>query len=243
MTPSVRVLGIIPARYESKRFPGKPLAQINGRSMIQRVWEQASLAKLDNLIVATDDDRIYEHVAQFGSVIMTSGQHQSGTDRCAEAVNRMDPDCGYDIIVNIQGDQPFIDPGIIDSLVRSVAEPDIEISTLSCPVSSSRDLLDPGVVKVVVDRNGHALYFSRSPIPFLQGHDPTRWSDQFPYKKHIGTYAFRRRVIDQLAQLPSGLLEVAEQLEQLRWLEHGYTIRVVEIEGDVKAVDRPEDID
>lgn len=242
MIPSVRTLGVIPARYGSKRFPGKPLVDIKGKSMIQRVWEQASLARLDALVVATDDERIYEHVAAFGTAMMTSPHHLSGTDRCAEVCDRLDPDCGYDVVVNVQGDQPFIDPDIIDRLLKSVAEPDVEISTLCCPITSSRDLLQPDIVKVVCTANSKALYFSRSPIPFVQGHDPRQWADTFSFKKHIGTYAFRRRVLSQLANLAPTPLEEAEQLEQLRWLEHGYAIDLVHINSDVKAVDTPEDL-
>jgi 3-deoxy-manno-octulosonate cytidylyltransferase (CMP-KDO synthetase) len=243
MTPSVRTLGIIPARYGSTRFPGKPLVDISGKSMIQRVWEQASLAKLDTLVVATDDDRIYEFVASFGTAMMTSPHHMSGTDRCAEVADRLDPDFGYDVVINVQGDQPFIDPDIIDRLILSVAEPDVEISTLCCPIKSSRELLDPASVKVVLATSGKALYFSRSPIPFVQGRDTSEWTESYSFKKHIGTYGFKRRVLSQVAALAATPLEGAEQLEQLRWLERGYSISVIEVTSEVKSIDRPEDLD
>lgn len=240
--PAVRTLGIIPARYGSKRFPGKPLAEIRGKTMIQRVWEQASLAKLDHLVIATDDDRIYEHAADFGVVVMTSPDHASGTDRCAEAAERVDPHGQYDVVLNIQGDQPFIDPEYIDRLVRTVAEPNVDVATLCCRLSSSRDLLDPAIVKVVVSINGTALYFSRSPVPYVQGHEPGEWTARFAFQKHIGTYAFKRRILSALSVLTTTPLEEAEQLEQLRWLEHGYTINLVDVPADILSVDRPEDI-
>jgi 3-deoxy-manno-octulosonate cytidylyltransferase (CMP-KDO synthetase) len=210
--------------------------------MIQRVWEQASLAGLDKLVVATDDARIYDHVSAFGHVVMTSPHHLTGTDRCAEAIEQVDPEYTCDVVINIQGDQPFIDPIVIMQLARAAAERDLDMSTLSCPIEQGPDLVNPAIVKVVVDANDEALYFSRSPVPFVQGIDRGAWLESHPFRKHIGTYAFKRSVLAQLGRLPSTPLEQAEQLEQLRWLEHGYAIYVHHIATDIRSIDTPEQL-
>ena len=210
--------------------------------MIRRVWEQASLAQVDALIVATDDDRIYDHVAEFGRVIMTSRAHASGTDRCAEVAAMMDRESAFDVVINIQGDQPFIDPALIDQVASACARDDVDIATLSVPITQVRDVMDAHIVKVVVSGNGRALYFSRSPIPFIQGKDKGDWVGSFPFQKHIGTYAYKRHVLTEIAALSPSPLEEAEQLEQLRWIEGGYSIAVIRSETDVRSIDKPEDV-
>ena len=234
------VVGIIPARYASTRLPGKALKPILGKPMIQRVYERSVQAKcLDLACVATDDDRIARAVEAFGGrAIMTSPEHPSGTDRLAEALQAVEAD----IVVNIQGDQPFIDPVMIEESVQPLLEdPLLEMATLMHPVSKAEDFEDTGVVKTVVDLAGNALYFSRSLIPFPQKGDPRRVFE------HVGLYVYRRAFLLMLAQLPPTPLEAIESLEQLRVLEHGYTIRVVETkcadnEFSGFSVDTPEDL-
>ncbi|HUW62617.1 MAG TPA: 3-deoxy-manno-octulosonate cytidylyltransferase [Candidatus Bathyarchaeia archaeon] len=216
-----RVVGLIPARYGSTRLPGKPLKPIRGKPMIQRVYEQcAGCRMLDSVWVVTDDARIVEAVEAFGGkAVMTRADHPSGTDRLAEAVKSI----SADVIVNIQGDQPFIDPVMIEEAVRPVLEDEaVELCTLMYPIARERDLADPGVVKVVVDLKGNALYFSRSLIPYARNQTGQRVFE------HVGTYVYRRETLLRIAQLPPTPLEQTESLEQLRWLEHAYRIRVVE---------------
>lgn len=216
-----RVVGLIPARYGSTRLPGKPLKPICGKPMIQRVYERcAGCSILDSVRVVTDDVRILEAVEAFGGkAVMTRPDHLSGTDRLAEAVKSMPAD----IVVNIQGDQPFIDPAMIEEAVRPLLEDEtVELCTLMYPITRERDLSDPGVVKVVVDLKGNALYFSRSLIPYARNKTGQRVFE------HVGTYVYRRDTLLRIAQLPPTPLEQTESLEQLRWLEHAYRIRVVE---------------
>ncbi len=218
---STKVAGIIPARYASTRLPGKALERIGGKPMIQRVFERCRLANtLDLVCVATDDDRIAEVVQGFGGrAIMTSPEHPSGTDRLAEAAQSLE----VDVIVNIQGDQPFIDPLMVEEVVQPLLdEPGLEMATLMHPISRQKDLDDPSVVKVVVDLHGNALYFSRSLLPYPQKHVPHQ------VYEHVGLYAYRKEFLLKLAQLPPTPLEQVESLEQLRVLEHGYRLRVVE---------------
>lgn len=241
MPSALRTLGVIPARYGSRRFPGKPLADISGKPMIQRVWEQASLAQLDKLVVATDDQRIFDRVTDFGgTALMTSQHHQSGTDRCAEALEEQKDYEHYDVVVNIQGDHPFVDPTIIDRLADACRV--AEIATASCPIRTVKELMEPSVVKVVMNEKGEAVYFSRAAIPYVQGQEPSRWLQSFPFRRHIGIYAFQRDALRQVSELPQSALELAEHLEQLRWLENGYAIHIVEIDAYVQSVDVPADI-
>jgi 3-deoxy-manno-octulosonate cytidylyltransferase (CMP-KDO synthetase) len=231
---------IIPARYASTRFPGKPLVQIAGKSMIQRVAEQAArTVGSDQVFVATDDHRIREHASGFARVVMT-GDHASGTDRCAEAARLSG--CSEGIVVNVQGDEPFIRPQQIQSLIQAFNDPSVNIASLMKPMHDPLFIHDSNNVKVVCRHNGDALYFSRQAIPAVRGSDPSVWGQEASFFKHIGVYAFRVQTLQELAALPTGLLEQAEALEQLRWLEQGYSIRMVETDFQSPAVDRPEDL-
>ena len=250
-------IGIIPARYASTRFPGKPLAMIAGKPMIQRVYEQARKA-LDSVVVATDDSRIYDAVLNFGGeVVMTSQNHKSGTDRCWEAFvkiseNSQVPLDEY-VVINIQGDEPFIDPLQIE-LVKAIFEDKtekVEIATLVSPFTRSdsiEDLLNPNTPKVAVSSvNNNALYFSRSVIPFLRGVEQSKWIEQIVndnlFYRHIGMYAYRADILKQLTALEQTKLEKTESLEQLRWLENGYKIKVASTDIQTHGIDTPEDIE
>jgi len=242
-----KVLGIIPARYASTRFPGKPLALIRGKSMIMRVYERAKeCSSLSRVIVATDDQRIFSHVSESGGeVMMTSAEHRSGTERIGEAVNLIraeEPGSVYDLVVNIQGDEPLLNPLQIDEVLKCFSDPSVQIGTLMKIITEKDELFNPNVVKLVTDRQGRALYFSRSPIPFLRGVPEQQWKDDHPYFKHIGIYAYRTEVLRELVSLPAATLELAESLEQLRWLEHGYRIQVEQTDTESVAVDTPEDL-
>jgi 3-deoxy-manno-octulosonate cytidylyltransferase (CMP-KDO synthetase) len=233
------VVGIIPARYDSKRLPGKPLVLIQGRPMIQHVYQRATqAATLERLVVATDDPRIQKAVAHFGGeVLMTSAEHQSGTDRVAEAARQsmLTDDA---IVVNIQGDEPLLRAEMIDSLVQNLKEnSDFPMATLAYPGTDKNDLADPGVVKVVIDARGRALYFSRSPIPACRDR-----SAPPPYYKHLGFYGYRNGFLQEFTKLSVGVLENLEKLEQLRALEHGFSISVVITPFDSISVDTPEDL-
>ena len=237
------ILGVIPARYASTRFPGKPLVSILGKSMIQRVYEQASLSPyLDKVIVATDDDRIVEHVKNFGgNVLMTSSAHASGTDRCFDVLSQLQDD--YSHVVNIQGDEPFIDPTQINLLCSVLKDSQSEIATLAISVNSHDLLFNDGEVKIVINGNNEALYFSRMPIPFLKGVKKEEWHLKFQYYRHVGIYGYRSDVLSKLAGLQTSSLEMAESLEQLRWIENGYKIKIAFTEFDSHCIDTPEDID
>ncbi len=237
----MNILGIIPARYSSSRFPGKPLVDIAGKSMIQRVYEQAKkCVHLTEVIVATDDVRIYDHVLAFGGmVIMTSPDHQSGTDRCAE-VALQHPQ--YDVIINIQGDEPYIDPEQISKLAACFNNADTQIATLVKKVQSEQELFNPNSPKVVINKLSEAVYFSRSPLPHIRGQEPQNWLNYYTYFKHIGIYGYRADILQQVTKLPVSSLEKAESLEQLRWIENGYRIKVAETELETFAVDTPEDL-
>lgn len=240
----MKFFGIIPARFESSRFPGKPLAMINGKPMIQRVWEQASLCGiLSGLVVATDDERIKTCVEQFnGRVIMTSGDHRTGTERCNEALSYMkDADPG-DVVINIQGDEPFIHPLQIEQLAGCFSCNDILIGTLYRKITSAKELHDPNVVKVIFDNDHKAIYFSRQALPYLRGKDPEIWPENGKYFKHIGLYAYKTAVLKKLIALPESVHERAESLEQLRWIDHGYSIHVRETEFESVAIDTPADL-
>jgi 3-deoxy-manno-octulosonate cytidylyltransferase (CMP-KDO synthetase) len=231
----LRILGVIPARYASVRFPGKALARIAGKTMLEHVFERASQARyLTGVVVATDDQRIYEEARGFGApVIMTRADHVSGTDRVAEVASARDAE----IIVNIQGDEPLIDPSAIDAAVLSLLDaPVVSMGTLKRRIEDPLDIDNPNVVKVVTDFAGRAIYFSRCPIPYARG------SETLTRFKHIGLYVYRRDFLLAYSDLPVGPLETAEKLEQLRALENGFTIRVVETEYESLGVDTPEDL-
>jgi 3-deoxy-manno-octulosonate cytidylyltransferase (CMP-KDO synthetase) len=235
-------IGVIPARYASTRFPGKPLTDILGMSMVERVFRQASkAASLSRVVVATDDRRIYEHVESFGGeAIMTSPLHASGTDRCAEVVHDLGINKG--IVVNIQGDEPFIDPSQIDLLVGVFDDEKVRIGTLVKRIVSLDDLHSDTVIKVVRGRDGRALYFSRSPIPHVRGAEVGQLLEKAAFLKHIGIYAYRADTLRELAALPVSPLEAAEGLEQLRWLENGHSIHLAETWHESNSVDTPEDL-
>lgn len=244
MTESKKYIGIIPARYASTRFPGKPLAIIQGKPMIQRVYDQASKV-LDVVYVATDDERIYKAVKEFGGrVIMTSPNHSSGTDRCAEAITLVEQELGeeFDVVLNIQGDEPFIEPQQISLLMECFERPGTQIATLAKRATLPDEVLNPNRPKVVMGTDQQALYFSRSPIPFLRGHEKENWPRLAEFYLHIGLYAFRKEVLLEVTRLPQSSLEKAESLEQLRWLENGFHVAVRITKYDSFGIDTPEDL-
>tara|TARA_B100000401_G_C52595599_1_gene619405 strand:- start:27 stop:767 length:741 start_codon:yes stop_codon:yes gene_type:complete len=234
--------GIIPARFASTRFPGKPLVDIHGKSMLQRVYEQCQKSKLDRIVVATDDERIAAHVEDFeGEVILTASSHKSGTDRIAEAANKLNlQDDG--IVVNIQGDEPFIHSEDINLLAACFENQTTQIATLVKKINAIETLENPNNPKVVLNINKEALYFSRAPIPHLKDLKKQDWLNHHTFFKHIGIYGFRTDVLKEISQLPSSLLEQKEGLEQLRWLENGYRIQTAETNSESIAVDCPEDL-
>jgi 3-deoxy-manno-octulosonate cytidylyltransferase (CMP-KDO synthetase) len=236
--------GIIPARYASTRFPGKPLAVIGGKPMIRRVWEQASRS-LEKVYVATDDERIFNAVIQFGGkAIMTSPNHSTGTERCAEAAAKI-AESGekIDVVVNIQGDEPFIRPQQIIQLVSSFADKSVDIATLVRRTRPGEDIFNPNQPKVVQDNMGNAIYFSRAAIPYLRDIKAEQWSKEYTFLKHLGIYAYRTSVLGKIVKLAPGLLERAESLEQNRWLENGYRIRVSVTEWESIGIDTPSDLE
>ena len=237
----MQILGIIPARFASTRFPGKPLVDIAGKSMIQRVYEQAKKCiHLTEVIVATDDTRIYDHVLNFGGVAtMTSADHQSGTDRCAE-VALQHPQ--YNVIINIQGDEPYIDPEQISKVASCFNNADTQLATLVKKIQTEQELFNVNSPKVVINKLSEAVYFSRSPLPHIRGQEQRDWLSHFTYFKHIGIYGYRADVLQQVTKLPVSSLEKAESLEQLRWIENGYRIKVAETELETHAIDTPEDL-
>lgn len=239
----MRFVGIIPARYASQRFPGKPLAILGGKTVIQRVYEQVGKV-LDDVYVATDDDRIKNTVEGFGGkAIMTSPNHKSGTDRIEEAVEKIGGD--FDVVINIQGDEPFIHESQIKELCACFDDADTQIATLGKPFTAEMGmeaLENPNSPKIVVDNRGYAMYFSRSVIPYIRNTRREEWIGQFPYLKHIGLYAYRRDILRQVTQLPQSSLEIAESLEQLRWLQNGYKIKVGLTDVETVGIDTPEDL-
>ncbi len=237
----MKVLGIIPARYQSTRFPGKPLVDIAGKSMIQRVYEQARKSELlTDVIVATDDDRIWNHVRDFGGkAIMTSVEHLNGTSRCGEVISK---ESGYDVVINIQGDEPLVKPEQIDAVLALFKRDEVEIGTVVKRLHDSADIENENRIKVVLDHSGNALYFSRSAIPFVQGKQISDWPETIPYFKHIGIYAWRTETLKKLLLLKPTELEKAESLEQLRWLYYGYKIATVETEIETPNIDTPQDL-
>lgn len=236
----MKFIGIIPARYASTRFPGKPLAMLGGRTVIQRVYEQAA-AVLEEAYVATDDERIFKAVEEFGGrVVMTRQDHKSGTDRIEEAAEKIGTQA--DVIINIQGDEPFIQKSQIETLKSLFENSETQIGTLGKEFESIEAATNPNSPKIVTDKNGFALYFSRSVIPYIRGKEQTEWLQHFPFLKHLGLYAYRRDVLRQITQLPQSPLELAESLEQLRWLENGYRIRVGLTDVETVGIDTPEDL-
>ncbi|MBS2097788.1 3-deoxy-manno-octulosonate cytidylyltransferase [Carboxylicivirga linearis] len=239
------ILGLIPARFGSTRFPGKPLADIGGKPMIQRVYEQAQ-KELKYVYVATDDERIEHAVSKFGGkVVMTSEDHQSGTDRCAEALLKVKQleETDFYAVLNIQGDEPFISPEQIGLVAKCFNQAETELATLVKPIKHTEDLFNPNKPKVVVSKDKKALYFSRSPIPYLRSEQEKDWVDKHQYYNHIGLYGYRSDVLMEITRLPLGQLELAESLEQLRWLENGYSIRVEETNEQAVAIDTPQDLE
>lgn len=236
----MKVLGIIPARYQSSRFPGKPLIDLKGKSMIQRVYEGARKSnRITDLIVATDDQRIYDHVIAFGGKAqMTSALHTSGTDRCGEVAALH---AGYDVVINVQGDEPLVSSEQIDELLSAFEDRSTQIGTLGIASVSEADKSNPNRIKLVCDAKGDALYFSRSPIP-SEYHANEVSIKHFPFLRHIGLYAYRTEVLRELVSLEKTLLEQIESLEQLRWMFHGYKIRVVETKIETPNIDVPEDV-
>lgn len=235
------VIGIIPARYASTRFPGKPLIDIHGKSMIRRVYEQAMQADLAEVLVATDDERIYAHVESFGGkAVMTAGHHQSGTDRCFEAYKLHD--VPHEYIINIQGDEPFIKPQQIDLVAFCFAKPQTQLATLIKKINTPEELFNANAPKVVIGLAREALYFSRQPIPYCRNVPKDIWHRQHTYYKHIGIYGYRADILEQITQLPPSSLELAESLEQLRWLENGFRITTALTEFETIGIDTPEDL-
>jgi 3-deoxy-manno-octulosonate cytidylyltransferase (CMP-KDO synthetase) len=231
---------IIPARYASTRFPGKPLALLGNKPVIQHVYEQAS-SVLSDVWVATDDDRIREAVEKFGGrVVMTRADHKSGTDRIEEAAEKTGTQA--DVIINIQGDEPFVQPSQIKTLMQLFDNADTQIGTLGKHFENIEAVNNPNSPKIVTDKQGFALYFSRSVIPYIRGAQDNEWLSHFPFLKHLGLYAYRREVLHEITQLPQSSLEIAESLEQLRWLENGYRIRVGLTDVETVGIDTPEDL-
>ena len=237
----MKFIAIIPARYASTRFPGKPLAMLGGKPVIQRVYEQA-ISVLGEAYVATDDERIIKTVTDFGGkAVMTRTDHKSGTDRIEEAVEKLATDA--DVIINIQGDEPFVQASQLQALMQLFDDPETQIGTLGKPFENMEAVDNPNSPKIVCDRRGFALYFSRSVIPHVRGKERAEWIEHFPYLKHLGLYAYRREVLREVTQLPQTPLELAESLEQLRWLENGYRIRVGLTDVETVGIDTPADLE
>lgn len=236
----MKFIGLIPARYASTRFPGKPLALLAGKPVIQHVYEQA-VKVLDAVYVATDDERIYNKVLEFGGkAVMTSTEHHSGTDRIEEALEKVGGD--FDVVVNIQGDEPFIAQSQIETLCHCFEDETTQIATLGKPFECIEAVENPNSPKIVVDNRGYAMYFSRSVIPFVRGVERQEWLKKYPFLKHLGIYAYRTEVLKAITRLPQSSLELAESLEQLRWLENGYRIKVGITNVETVGIDTPEDL-
>ena len=236
----MKFTALIPARYASTRFPGKPLALLAGKPVIQHVYQQA-INVLGEAYVATDDERIRKTVEDFGgNAVMTRTDHKSGTDRIEEAVSKIGTTA--DVIINIQGDEPFIQHSQIETLCHLFDNPATQIATLGKRFESLEAVPNPNSPKIVTDVNGFALYFSRSVIPFIRGNEQQEWFGKFPFLKHLGIYAYRREVLHAITQLPQSSLEKAESLEQLRWLQNGFRIRVGETNVETVGIDTPEDL-
>lgn len=240
----MKFIGVIPARYASTRFPGKPLAMLGGKSVIQRVYEQVS-SVLDCAYVATDDERIRQAVEAFGGkAVMTSPDHKSGTDRIEEAVQKIGG--SFDVVINVQGDEPFIQRSQLEEIISCFDDAETQIATLGKPFDKAQGFAaveNPNSPKIVVDNCGYALYFSRSVIPFIRGKETAEWMDHYPFLKHLGIYAYRTEVLHEITRLPQSSLELAESLEQLRWLQNGYRIKVGLTDVETVGIDTPEDLE
>lgn len=235
-----KFIAVIPARYASSRFPGKPLARLGGKYVIERVYEEVAKA-LDEVWVATDDSRIYDVVEGFGGkVVMTRSDHKSGTDRIAEAVNTINSDA--DVVVNVQGDEPFIHRSQIDEVCRCFDDPQTQIATIGKYFATMDEVNNPNSPKIIVDNNGYALLFTRATVPFVRGVPNEQWLEHYPYLKHLGLYAYRKDVLSQITRLPMSTLEKAESLEQLRWLQNGYRIKVGITDVETIGIDTPADL-
>jgi len=237
-----KAIVIIPARFASTRFPGKPLVKIGGKTMIERVYEQANqCAQVSQIFVATDHEEILKTVIDFGgNGVMTSVQCQSGTDRCAEVI--LHRALNEEIIINIQGDEPFIQPEQIAELIELMQSDSVKIGTLAKSITESESLFNPNVVKIVRSKEGRALYFSRNPIPFIRGVKPDQWIGKADFFQHVGLYGYKKSTLLALTKLPPGMLEQAESLEQLRWLEAGYELFVAETDYESLGIDTPDDL-
>jgi 3-deoxy-manno-octulosonate cytidylyltransferase (CMP-KDO synthetase) len=237
-------IGIIPARFKSSRLPGKPLADLGGKPMIIRVYEQVNKV-LPDIVVATDDNRVKSVVEKHGcTAIMTETTHKSGTDRCGEAAQKLiSSGKQVDVVINIQGDEPFISEEHIKLLMKSFDDPKVDISTLANPLKVNDDIFDPNIVKVITNKDDFAMYFSRSPIPFLRNTDHAVWSQYYHYLKHVGIYAYKYKVLHEITNLPQSPLEIAEMLEQNRWLENSYKIKVGKTDIESFGIDTPEDLE
>jgi 3-deoxy-manno-octulosonate cytidylyltransferase (CMP-KDO synthetase) len=240
----MKTLAVIPSRYASTRFPGKPLIDIDGKSMIRRVYEQVSLAdRVTKIVVATDDDRIFDQVKNFGGEVkMTNPSHPSGTDRCAEVASQF---ADFELVINIQGDEPFIKPSQINDLIVAFQKKEASgcgIGTMIKTIEKEADLLNANIVKVVRGINNHALYFSRQAIPFIRNFNKNEWPKKHVFFKHIGMYIFNSKVLQKITKLPTGKLESAENLEQLRWLENGFSIYTTETKYETFGIDTPDDL-
>ncbi|MDR6781672.1 3-deoxy-manno-octulosonate cytidylyltransferase (CMP-KDO synthetase) [Pedobacter africanus] len=238
----MKVLGIIPARFASTRFPGKPLVEIQGKSMIQRVYEQTLKAKsLTKVVVATDDERIANEINSFGgSFVMTASTHQSGTDRCAEVARHF---LDYDIVINIQGDEPFIDPKQIDLLVSCFEKENVQLATLIKKIQTEAELFNNNIPKVVINSRQEAIYFSRHTIPYIRNAEKDKWLNSQQFYKHIGIYGYTTLSLQEITKLKPSALEIAESLEQLRWIENGYAIQTRVTDIETIAIDTPEDLE
>ncbi|OFX53858.1 MAG: 3-deoxy-manno-octulosonate cytidylyltransferase [Bacteroidetes bacterium GWB2_41_8] len=239
----MKFIGIIPARFQSTRFPGKPLVMLGEKPIIQWVYENAKKA-LDEVYVATDDERIFRAVEAFGGkAVYTSPNHQSGTDRCAEAAQKVAEQLRFDVVINIQGDEPFIRPEQVEGLKACFDSPETEIATLIKPITNPEEISNINRPKVVINKKNEAMYFSRSPIPFVRDCKPEDWISRNTFFSHIGMYAYRFDILLELTKLPIGELEKAESLEQLRWLENGYRIRTAQTLFENIGIDTPEDLE
>lgn len=238
----MKILGIIPSRYASSRFPGKPLVDILGKPMIWRVYEQASKADcFHKIVVATDDQKIFDAVADRGGrVLMTSEKHRNGTERCVEALKKVGED--FDYVINIQGDEPFIQPEPLEELAQ-LLDGNVELGTMVGPITKYEELINPGVVKVIFNKHYEALYFSRHPIPYVRDVETSKWIQKYTFYKHISIYAYRTDVLGDVANLDMSNLERAESLEQLRWIENGYKIKLGITGYTSISIDTPEDLE
>lgn len=237
----MKFIGIIPARYASTRFPGKPLALLGGKPVIQHVYEKVA-AVLETAYVATDDERIYDVVKSFGGqVVMTRTDHKSGTDRIEEAIEKIGGE--WDVVVNVQGDEPFVAKSQLDTICHCFDDPTTQIATLGKPFESMEAVQNPNSPKIVVDNMDFAMYFSRSVIPYVRGKEKSSWLTHYPFLKHLGIYAYRKDVLRQITQLPQSSLEIAESLEQLRWLQNGFKIKVGTTDVETVGIDTPQDLE